>query len=605
MLQSIESYVKRYTNVIATVTGIDIEVVNANLLRVAGTGMYAAKVGESITNAGQVYTHVLRNRVTVYMENPRENTLCAGCHNLPYCRETLSLCTPIVLGDAILGVIGLVCFDTQERDRVIAQKDVFIDFVQQIAEVISRAVQDQAKARRVAQLLDTFLRIVDVNHRGVLAFNTKGAIVYCNEMARLDLNLEDGGPFPPVSLRRTGDTISSMDEFEITLDGQSTRLLGSISTLESQDPEFDQVLIFDSLARFTERFAVTAASAESGLGVSSIVGKSRAVLRVKNKILQIAHTSSTVLITGESGTGKEMMARAIHAESERRDKPFVAVNCGAIPDALLESELFGYVRGAFTGANPSGRMGKFELAQNGVIFLDEIGAMPLYLQVKLLRALQEKCITRLGSNRSVDVDVRIIAATNDDLVDLMRQNMFRDDLYYRLNVIPLEVPPLRERCEDIPVLAEFFLRKYSRLFSKSTPLLDKAMLDVLAAYAWPRNVREFENIMEYLVNITPTGGKVSLSMLPLRLREKRPLTTPVQSVPKEHGDAGGTLIGTALPAADKEVQFTPQTLAELEREAIHAALRFFGTHTHGKQKAAEALGIGVATLYRKLNANSL
>ena len=191
----------------------------------------------------------------------------------------------------------------------------------------------------------------------------------------------------------------------------------------------------------------------------------------------------------------------IHSEGARKDKPFVSVNCGAIPDTLLESELFGYVKGAFTGAEPRGKIGKFEMADKGTIFLDEIGDMPLYLQVKLLSVLQDCKLSRIGSNQIIDIDVRVIAATNKDLVTLIRENKFRRDLYYRLNVIPLLIPPLRERKEDIPALIQLLLKKYSRLFSRSTMTMEPHTLQILKEYSWPGNVRELKNAIEGAVAV--------------------------------------------------------------------------------------------------------
>ena len=592
MLSRILPYVIRYSNVIATVTGIDIEVVDESLLRIAGTGMYAAGVGSSIHDAGEVYRHVLASREAVFMDNPREHTLCLGCASRPTCRETLSLCTPIVYDDKVLGVIGLVCFTTTERERVLAQKQVFQDFVLQIADAISKEVQEEQKSSQTRKWLDMLLQIVDGNSRGIMVLDSKGSISYINDTAGQQLALPEGIPLHDLHLDKTGDALSGVEEFTVTVGGQSRIIMGHLSRLESKDPAFAQVLVFDSLPRFTEMLS-QATTAEGTGGLAAIVGESRVVRGLKSRVLQIAQTPSTVLITGESGTGKEMFARAIHAESTRRDKPFIAINCGAIPDALLESELFGYVRGAFTGANPSGRMGKFELAHQGVLFLDEIGAMPLYLQVKLLRVLQEKRITRLGSNRLVDVDVRIIAATNDNLHDLISQRMFRDDLYYRLNVIPLEIPPLRDRAEDIPGLTAYFLDRYCQRFSKYPMRLSPAIIKELQAYHWPGNVREFENIMEYLVNVTPDGSPVLPAMLPGKIRADRTAPPPAPRpaiIPSFPAGAPASLPG-ATPIIP---------LGDLEQQAIAQALLHFGNTAEGKRRAAEALGIGIATLYRKL-----
>jgi DNA-binding NtrC family response regulator len=232
-----------------------------------------------------------------------------------------------------------------------------------------------------------------------------------------------------------------------------------------------------------------------------IVGKSKEIREVFKVIDDVARSNATILISGESGTGKELVARAIHNRSPRSDKLFVAVNCAAIPETLLESELFGHERGSFTGAHER-QIGKFEIAGGGTLLLDEIGAMPLPMQAKLLRAIQEKEIERIGAGYTTPVDVRIISATNSDLREAIKKYKFREDLYYRLNVIPVHLPPLRERKEDIPLLANHFLHKYNRVFNKKIKGFKKHALELLLAYDWPGNIRELENLIERLAVLT-------------------------------------------------------------------------------------------------------
>jgi len=253
----------------------------------------------------------------------------------------------------------------------------------------------------------------------------------------------------------------------------------------------------------------------SARGFGEIVGRSPEMVHIYERIAQVAQTTATVLITGESGTGKELIARAIHRQSPRREGPFVAVNLAAIPEPLIESELFGHERGAFTGAYQK-KVGKFELAHGGTLFLDEVGAMRVDLQAKLLRAIQEREIERVGGTRSIKLDVRIIAATNVNLKQAVRDRTFREDLYYRVNVVPVTVPPLRERREDIPLLVDHFVRKYNREFGKAVRGISPGALPVLLDYDWPGNVRELENIIERSVALA-TGPVISLRDLPLDL----------------------------------------------------------------------------------------
>jgi len=251
-----------------------------------------------------------------------------------------------------------------------------------------------------------------------------------------------------------------------------------------------------------------------------IIGKSEAMQEIFDLIRRVAPTDSTVLITGESGTGKELIAQAIHANSKRCYMPFIAVSCGALPDSLLESELFGYEKGAFTGADHT-RRGRFEMADQGTLFLDEIGDISLKTQVDLLRILQEKQFNRLGGEEPIQVDVRILAATNRDLKKAIGENRFREDLYYRLNVISIHVPPLRDRKEDIPLLAEGAVRKYCLEINKEVVRIAASALELLMDYDWPGNVRELENIIERAL-VVGQGKEISAEDLPFSKREVRP-----------------------------------------------------------------------------------
>jgi len=234
---------------------------------------------------------------------------------------------------------------------------------------------------------------------------------------------------------------------------------------------------------------------------SQIVGSSSALRQVLQLVEMVAASDATVLLLGETGTGKELIARAIHERSQRQKQPFVTLNCAAIPSSLFESELFGHERGAFTGASLQ-RAGRLELADRGTLFLDEIGDMPLELQPKLLRALQERTYERLGSARTKSVDVRLVAATNCDLEQMMEEKQFRSDLYYRLNVFPIRVPPLRERREDIPLLVQYFTQKYARQMCKQIDTIPEATIQKLQRWSWPGNVRELENLIERSVILT-------------------------------------------------------------------------------------------------------
>ncbi|HOM07629.1 MAG TPA: sigma-54 dependent transcriptional regulator [Syntrophales bacterium] len=311
-----------------------------------------------------------------------------------------------------------------------------------------------------------------------------------------------------------------------------------------------------------------------------MIGYSEAMKKVFEKIEKVAATNSTVLIHGESGTGKELVARAIHFNSERRSRPLVAVNCGAIPEELLESELFGHEKGAFTGAIRS-RPGRFELAEGGTIFLDEIGDMSPALQVKVLRVIQERQYERIGGVKTQNADVRIIAATNQDLEQLVREKRFREDLYYRINVIPIYLPPLRERGFDIAILANHFLKKFNEEKGKSVQRFDPEAVKFLLAYPWPGNVRELENLVEMLV-VMKEGGVITAEDLPEKFRPPRAEATKGWAAPWDFPEEGIDL---------------QDMVTAYERELIMKALERCGGV---KNKAARMLGMKRTTLVEKL-----
>jgi DNA-binding NtrC family response regulator len=310
-------------------------------------------------------------------------------------------------------------------------------------------------------------------------------------------------------------------------------------------------------------------------GFGNIIGRGAAMRQVFDLITQISPSRSNVLLLGESGTGKELVARAIHAASGRASAPFVAINCGNIPPDLLESELFGHVRGAFTGATVS-KKGLFEAADGGTIFLDEIGNLSMEIQSRLLRVIQEREFRRLGGLENIRVDVRIIAATNADLSASVNQGAFREDLYYRLNVIVIKLPALRERQEDIPSLAEHFIRKFSMENRREQLTLDPAALKVLMDYSWPGNVRELENVIERAVVLAP-GNMIGVDLFPKNLLTPAPLAVAVSDISED------------MPLRDRVDTY--------EKEIILAALKRTGGN---QKKAAELLAVNPTTLSEKL-----
>ena len=352
-------------------------------------------------------------------------------------------------------------------------------------------------------------------------------------------------------------------------DEQDMELLGQIAVqfaiaLENANAYCELEALKNRLA---EEKLILEDEMRSGYQFEDLVGESAALRLVQRQVETVAPTDSTVLLLGETGTGKERVARAIHNLSRRKDAPFVKINCAAIPTGLLESELFGHEKGAFTGAIVQ-KVGRFELAERGTIFLDEVGDIPPEIQPKLLRVLQEQEFERLGGGRTIRVDVRVIAATNREIANMVAAREFRSDLYYRLNVFPIRVPPLRERVEDIPLLVRFFAQMYSRRMSRSIETIPTETMEALVRYSWPGNVRELENLIERAVILSPS------TVLRVPLAE----------------------LHAAAPHAPPDVA----TLEEMEREHIRQALRASRGQLSGAGGAAARLGMKRTTLQSKM-----
>lgn len=357
----------------------------------------------------------------------------------------------------------------------------------------------------------------------------------------------------------------------------------------------DNALAFEEIAALKDQLAKEKAyleeEARTEHGFEEIVGQSVALRRVLKQVETVAPTGSTVLICGETGTGKELIARSLHDLSPRKERTFVKLNCAAIPTGLLESELFGHEKGAFTGAI-SQKIGRFELAHGGTLFLDEVGDIPLELQPKLLRVLQEQEFERLGSTKTINVDVRLVAATNRDLAAMAAEGQFRSDLYYRLNVFPLLLPPLRERAEDIPPLVRHFTQRFARRMGRRIETIPSTVMESLTGYPWPGNIRELQNVIERAVILSP-GSSLRVPLSDLESREPKSEVSS-QKLDITHPQPEGVPI-SGLPSPTSSL-----TLADAEREHILGALRETNWVVGGPKGAAARLGMKRSMLYWKI-----
>ncbi|MCG1011693.1 sigma 54-interacting transcriptional regulator [Tepidanaerobacter sp. GT38] len=576
LLKNMQDTVAKYANVLSQILKVDVEIVDENLDRIAGTGMFAGRINKNIEHEGYVYKEVIKTGKRKIIKEPGRHKICTNCPKLlkqGYCEETFEMSMPISTGEKVIGVIGFVCFNNEQKEHILHNFDTFAEFLEQISDLISTKAKEEIEKENMLMIIDMLNHIIDKMDQGVIIADEEGKVSSLNSIAKKILEV-DSDKNLHIKLRATGNTVINMKEYELIMPKKTYIIAGEEYRILQSNFKYSKVFIFTDINSLKHKI-FSATTTKEDMGLKNIIGESSSMKILKSKVKKIAQSSSTVLITGESGTGKELFARAIHMESKRSNNPFVAINCAAVPDTLLESELFGYVKGAFTGADPKGKIGKVEFANTGTLFLDEIGDMPLYLQAKLLRVLEQKEVVRLGSNKPIPVDVRVIAATNKNLEKLIEEGSFREDLYYRLNVLPINIPPLRERKEDIRVLTDYFVRKYTALFKKRVVGFENEVWDFLYKYDWQGNVRELENTVEYMINMLDQNGIISVSLLPQKIRFDL----------NKHNDL--------IP------------LEKMEIDLIKRALDLYGGSVTGKQKAAEALGIGIATLYRKIKKYSL
>lgn len=578
-LINIKEHVKKYTDVITNLINVDVGIVDKNMRRVTGTGLY--KNIEGVPALGSVYKNTLETGKTNIIENPRQHNLCAQCLDKNNCQEKLEIATPIYCRDEIVGVLGLVCFNDEQKNKIINDLDSYLNFTKQIAEFIGIKFYEYQEEALQKERQETLNQILNNMTKGVIVSDCNDVVLMINNAAMSKLKINSSVIGKTSKFISQNETIMNEEVFKLFTDNNEYNVAGKVVPLALSNNKKGNALIFDDIQKINSNIAEIT-NGDNTINLENIIGNSYATLHLKENIKKVAESNSTVLITGESGTGKELVARSLHSEGNRKDKPFVVINCSAIPDTLLESELFGYVKGAFTGANQNGRMGKFELANTGVIFLDEIGDMPLYLQAKILRVIQDKKIERIGSNKSIDLDIRIIAATNVDLQQKIKEQKFRSDLFYRLNVIPINILPLRERREDIIPIINNLILKYNKISDKFVHTIEKDVLKILTEYSWPGNVRELENVIELMINMSGEDGVITTKMLPGNIlgAEKANISSSESIIVKDD-----------MSLEDFEI---------IEKKYIEKALLAYGDDTEGKKYISEKMNIGLTTLYRKM-----
>ncbi|HDS9562237.1 TPA: sigma-54-dependent transcriptional regulator [Escherichia coli] len=576
VLMQIQPTIQRFARMLASVLQLEVEIVDENLCRVAGTGAYGKFLGRQLSGNSRLLRHVLETKTEKVVTQSRFDPLCEGCDSKENCREKAFLGTPIILQERCVGVISLIAVTHEQQEHISDNLREFSDYVRHISTIfVSKLLEDQGPGDNISKI---FATMIDNMDQGVLVVDADNRVQFVNQTALKTLGVVQnniiGKPvrFRPLTFE-SNFTHGHMQHI-VSWDDKSELIIGQLHNIQGRQ------LFLMAFHQSHTSFSVANASDEPH--IEQLVGECRVMRQLKRLISRIAPSPSSVMVVGESGTGKEVVARAIHKLSGRRNKPFIAINCAAIPEQLLESELFGYVKGAFTGASANGKTGLIQAANTGTLFLDEIGDMPLMLQAKLLRAIEAREILPIGASSPIQVDIRIISATNQNLAQFIAEGKFREDLFYRLNVIPITLPPLRERQEDIELLVHYFLHLHTRRLGSVYPGIAPDVVEILRKHRWPGNLRELSNLMEYLVNVVPSGEVIDSTLLPPNLLNNGTTEqSDVTEVSEAHlslDDAGGT------------------ALEEMEKQMIREAL----SRHNSKKEVADELGIGIATLYRKI-----
>ncbi|EON7515701.1 sigma 54-interacting transcriptional regulator [Escherichia coli] len=576
VLMQIQPTIQRFARMLASVLQLEVEIVDENLCRVAGTGAYGKFLGRQLSGNSRLLRHVLEMKTEKVVTQSRFDPLCEGCDSKENCREKAFLGTPVILQDRCVGVISLIAVTHEQQEHISDNLREFSDYVRHISTIfVSKLLEDQGLGDNISKI---FATMIDNMDQGVLVVDDESRVQFVNQTALKTLGVVQnniiGKPirFRPLTFE-SNFTHGHMQHI-VSWDDKSELIIGQLHNIQGR-----QLFL---MAFHQSHTSFSVANAPDEPHIEQLVGECRVMRQLKRLISRIAPSPSSVMVVGESGTGKEVVARAIHKLSGRRNKPFIAINCAAIPEQLLESELFGYVKGAFTGASANGKTGLIQAANTGTLFLDEIGDMPLMLQAKLLRAIEAREILPIGASSPIQVDIRIISATNQNLAQFIAEGKFREDLFYRLNVIPITLPPLRERQEDIELLVHYFLHLHTRRLGSVYPGIAPDVVEILRKHRWPGNLRELSNLMEYLVNVVPSGEVIDSTLLPPNLLNNGTTEqSDVTEVSEAHlslDDAGGT------------------ALEEMEKQMIREAL----SRHNSKKQVADELGIGIATLYRKI-----
>ncbi|WP_347488677.1 sigma 54-interacting transcriptional regulator [Desulfoscipio sp. XC116] len=548
---------------LSSIVEMDVCVVNSNLVRIIGTGRYSGLINEKVMEKS-LYNRLFQSRVKYLLVKPREDKVCSSCEYLHNCSGLVHLAVPFKVKKHNIMSLSFTAVKDHYKKELLNNTSLYlhlVDFFSKQIEKEWRALDDKdvIDCRKSIQCI---INLIDKN----VMVTKKNNILYINDNLKRILGISEYDNIDGVRKTFFSSLKTSDKNFRLTVDvSGETRYFSVFPRTIDKILDLKVVFIEPANSKNTSYF-------DNQVFYSPNIKKAIDIAK------KVSSSNSTILLEGESGTGKEVFADGIHYESDRAQGKFISVNCAAVPEALCESEFFGYAEGAFTGAKKGGKIGKFQAADKGTLFLDEIEEMPISMQAKLLRVLETKTIIPVGSNKQVDIGVRIIAATNKNLEDMVSKGLFRKDLFYRLNVIKINIPPLRERKEDIIPLANYFLKGFSINKGGRIIELTPETCDCLIKYSWPGNIRELKNAMEYAFSIS-SNTYIAPEDLPTYITE----------------ESNG--LSSSLYQID--------TIKDFEYNALRTCIGTYGLSEKGKKKIEEKLGISRATLYRKLKKYNL
>ncbi len=575
-LASIKQFAQELAVSAASFTRLGVTIVDENLVRIAATGKYLNCLGDVLTRHTISY-QVLRTGKIIVLDKPRIDPLCRNCEFKKTCLDLAVINHPVVIEGNAVGNMALIAFNNKQRRLLLANINTYTEFLNKMAMLLATRLESLEKVREVSILSRQVKVLMGIIDHGIIYVDAEGKVLLFNQKAKqlLGGDLYSGLPIPklipefkwPVAKLEDNIIIRENEMINININA-----CDSFCTLVEVKPV--------SFINEREQEIRRQGNAKNPAAVATfddLVGRHSDFMASVNMARKFSQVDATVLIIAETGTGKDLFAQSIHNLSPRRNGPFLDINCAAIPHNLLESELFGYSEGSFTGAKRSGKKGLFELASHGTIFLDEISEIPLRLQSSLLKVLQYKEVRRIGDDKIIPVDVRIIAASNKNIRNMVEKGRFRSDLFYRLNMLKLEIPPLRERIEDIPLLVQYFAVQSCRTYKKQPVSFTRRCIERLQEYSWPGNIRELFNVIQRVVLIS----------------EKAIIDEDLVAHILEDNPDGET---NCVNSNRLELEFDG-SYRNLMKQIIEKLMSRYGE----QKKVARMLGISKTTLWRRLN----